>query len=288
MAGEGTVNDQITDSYSQTIGAVLGNSPSGTKGMLDALMAETVGMAMYNAVTNQHNAQLVSNASVIAACARMLKAPVASPLPYKAAPPIIMSITPNPIPSSPTIQSIQIAGVGFEPGLKVTLYDGSGTVLGVLTEPTQITALTSKMFTLSTNLFKAEGSYSVQIQNPNTDTTVGGVSRQFGVTVVAIPPSISSVDPVNATTFQVTGQNFQSGMTLELNDSEEKPISGATVSGLTPTSFQLTLPAGAPNGPYSMKLTNPCGRSAKKLFMGPATTVHAAASLAPERRTERR
>lgn len=68
-----SVNSQINDSVSSTIATVLGNAPAQGFGLLDTVMAETVGMMMHNAVTAQQNAQMVGNAAVTATCAKMLQ-----------------------------------------------------------------------------------------------------------------------------------------------------------------------------------------------------------------------
>ncbi len=82
MPGENTINDQIIDSVDFVNNTNMGVSPSQTMAMLDAVMAETIGMAMHNAVTTQQNGQMIGNASVTATCAKILSVPLA-----KASPP---------------------------------------------------------------------------------------------------------------------------------------------------------------------------------------------------------
>lgn len=67
------INSQINDSVTTTLADVLGNAPAQAFGMLDTIMAETVGMMMHNAVSAQQNAQMVGNAAVTATCAKMLQ-----------------------------------------------------------------------------------------------------------------------------------------------------------------------------------------------------------------------
>ncbi len=73
MAAQSQVNDQVSDSVVEANTTVLGNAPAGSQGLLDTVMAETIGMMLHNAVTAQHNAQMVSSAAVTAACARILR-----------------------------------------------------------------------------------------------------------------------------------------------------------------------------------------------------------------------
>lgn len=70
---ETTLNDQVTDAVAEANASVLGQGPTGSQGLVDAVMAETVGMVMHNAVAAQHNSQMVSGAAVAATCARILR-----------------------------------------------------------------------------------------------------------------------------------------------------------------------------------------------------------------------
>lgn len=49
--------------------------PPPSVAMLDPVMAETIGMTMHNAVSAQHNSQMLSSAAVTSTCARMLATP---------------------------------------------------------------------------------------------------------------------------------------------------------------------------------------------------------------------
>ncbi|MEM7244841.1 MAG: RebB family R body protein [Acidobacteriota bacterium] len=69
----GTVNDQITDSVILAQVLSSGTAAAQSMGMLDAVMAETLGMAMHNAVNAQQNMQMVSSAAVTATCSHMLR-----------------------------------------------------------------------------------------------------------------------------------------------------------------------------------------------------------------------
>jgi hypothetical protein len=73
VAAQSQVNDQVSDAVAEANTTVLGNAPAGSQGLLDTVMAETIGMLLHNAVTAQHNAQMVSSAAVTAACARILR-----------------------------------------------------------------------------------------------------------------------------------------------------------------------------------------------------------------------
>lgn len=63
-----------------------GNDFSQTMSIVNTVMAETVGMSMHNAVTAQHNAQLIGSAATSSTCARIL-ASYAPAKPGKPGPP---------------------------------------------------------------------------------------------------------------------------------------------------------------------------------------------------------
>lgn len=69
--------DNIFDVAADLDALALGVSPSQSLAMLGAVMAQTLGMAMYNAVSAQHNAITVRGAAITMACAGILSLPIA-------------------------------------------------------------------------------------------------------------------------------------------------------------------------------------------------------------------
>lgn len=69
---DATTNDVITDSVTQTNTLLTGLAAPHGMALVDITSAETMGMAMHNAISAQQNAQLTTNASVTATCAKML------------------------------------------------------------------------------------------------------------------------------------------------------------------------------------------------------------------------
>ncbi len=67
--------------------------------MLNSVMAETIGMSMHNAVSTQHNAQMLNSAATTSTCAKILSVigvmPGQPPVPPPAPP------TPTPTPPAP-------------------------------------------------------------------------------------------------------------------------------------------------------------------------------------------
>ncbi|MBK3736459.1 hypothetical protein GAY29_25845, partial [Azospirillum brasilense] len=55
MSDEGTVNTQVIDATSDIVTLLTGQSPAQSFAMLDAVMVETLGMAMHNAVHRHPN-----------------------------------------------------------------------------------------------------------------------------------------------------------------------------------------------------------------------------------------
>lgn len=100
MTDQGSVNGQILDSVADTVTIAAGLAPSQSYAMLDTVMVETLGMAMYNAVSRQQGGSMVGSAAVTAACAKMLGTSIsASPKPP--APPTIQPLPTPPIPPAP-------------------------------------------------------------------------------------------------------------------------------------------------------------------------------------------
>ena len=72
MAGQSTVNDQITDAIAQVDAAVVGSSPAVAMGMLYQMMGTSVGHSMQNATTFQQGMNQIEIAVVSVACARIM------------------------------------------------------------------------------------------------------------------------------------------------------------------------------------------------------------------------
>ncbi len=62
MAFPTAVNSQITDAVTQTSVEVLADSPATAAAMLMQTMAESLGLAIQNAVANQQNMNSISSA----------------------------------------------------------------------------------------------------------------------------------------------------------------------------------------------------------------------------------
>lgn len=85
MSDNGHINSQIVDAIAASNQATVGYAPAQAMAMLDAVMAETIGMHMHGAVMRQQNAQAIASAAVATSCARILQAQQSPP---KAAPPV--------------------------------------------------------------------------------------------------------------------------------------------------------------------------------------------------------
>ena len=87
---DGTMNTRIIDSVTTNATLLTGQAPSQAFGILDTVMAETLGMSMHNAVMRQQADGMVSAAATTATCAKMLQ----TQAPY-----IITLSPPNPPPA---------------------------------------------------------------------------------------------------------------------------------------------------------------------------------------------
>lgn len=259
MADEGTVNSQITDSVAQVATAVLGPAPTQTTGMLDAVMAEAIGMAMYNAVTTQHNSQMVASAAIAAACARMLKIPGAAPLPFKLVLPVVTGTTPARLQVTSAAQEVQVAGSNFQQDLSVDVFGPDGSKIGSLSGSQQISGVASLSFTMNSNLFVAAGNYGIEVVNPD-----GGRSSRYEIAVESQNPSITAVANTSPSTgtydLTVTGSGFQPKLTVNVTDHSGAALSGiAAPTVASASSFTVVITPGSSTGPFSIQVVNPDG-----------------------------
>lgn len=70
---ESTLNSQMVDSVAAVNFINNGSAQTNAQAMLNAVMAESLGMAMHNAVMRQQSSSMVSSAATTAACAKMLQ-----------------------------------------------------------------------------------------------------------------------------------------------------------------------------------------------------------------------
>lgn len=92
------MNESMFDSLIELQNLLKGTAGSQSMAMLNNVMAETLGMSMHNAITTQHNAQLVNTAATTSTCARILSAaprPAPAPAPVVKAP--MVPIVPPPL-----------------------------------------------------------------------------------------------------------------------------------------------------------------------------------------------
>lgn len=64
MAKDTPVNSQITDAVTQSNLTVLGNAPAQSMATAYQMLAQSTGVAMQNAVSNQHNMNTIDSAIV--------------------------------------------------------------------------------------------------------------------------------------------------------------------------------------------------------------------------------
>jgi len=180
MAEENLVNTQIRDSVQFANHTVTGHAASQSASMLDTLMAETIGMAMYNAVNTQHNAQMVSSAAVAASCAKMLKVQAVPWLAPAIVPvnPVVTGVTPPAAPST----AYTVNGSGFAVGLSVEIFQ-NGALLETLSG-SAISNVTAISFSLQSVPLAPGGTFTIQVVNADQ-----GRSAPFSFTVASTQPS---------------------------------------------------------------------------------------------------
>ncbi|MET0392575.1 MAG: RebB family R body protein [Chitinophagaceae bacterium] len=137
----------MTDNYMLSSVADLqqllrGNTNSQSIAILNNVMAETIGMSMHNAVTAQHNAQMLNSATTTSTCARILSVIGAGAPPPPPPPP--PAPTPLPTPAGPvtptqttTTTPTTTTTTTTTPSGTTTTTPASGTTTTTTTTPAQ-------------------------------------------------------------------------------------------------------------------------------------------------------
>jgi hypothetical protein len=121
----------------------------------------------------------------------------------------VSGVSPNPVPSSGSNQTLTITGSGFVSGATVTYYDPSNTAYAA-----KAASVSSSTQIVDTQFNDASdgGTWHVVVTNPGASA-----SNSYAFTVSAGTPSISSISPTSMTadgqqhTLTIYGANFQSG-----------------------------------------------------------------------------
>jgi hypothetical protein len=170
---EDLVNTQIRDAVQFLNETTIGQAAAHSTGLIDTLMAETIGMAMYNAVNTQHNAQMIGSAAVAASCAKMLRSHAAPWMPPPVVPvnPVVTGVTPLTAGTS----TFTASGTGFAAGLSVQIFQNGALLEQV--SGSAISAVTATSFTWQ-SMALAAGTYTIQVLNINQ-----GLSAPFSFTL---------------------------------------------------------------------------------------------------------
>lgn len=125
---EHLVNEQIVESVADVISLNSGHAPAQSAGMLDVVMAETMGMSMYNAVSRQQSSSMVGSAAVTSACAKMLQTPFPILPPLVPSPPTPNGLQPLPVPPGglTDAEAIAVAAVDAGSAIDVLAAEAKG------------------------------------------------------------------------------------------------------------------------------------------------------------------
>lgn len=147
MNQDGTVNGQIIDSTSSIVTLLTGQAPSQSFGMLDAVMVETMAMAMHNAVNRQQSAGMIGSAAVTAACAKLLAVPVPPFVPPPPAPPPVLPTLPplpGPTPVAPPEARVAAASATAESAIDTLKAEAAQAVAVSTTVQNELSTLISE------------------------------------------------------------------------------------------------------------------------------------------------
>ncbi len=129
------VNDQIVESVADVVTLNSGHAPAQSAAMLDVVMAETMGMSMYNAVSRQQASSMVGSAAVTSACAKMLQTPFAILAPIGPLPVPPVGLQPLPVPPGVLTDAVMFAVAGVDASAAIDVLAGEAKV------PDQATAV---------------------------------------------------------------------------------------------------------------------------------------------------
>jgi len=182
------------------------------------------------------------------------------------APPVISSISPNPVPGSNSQQTITINGSGFVSGATVTLQS-----LGVPypIPANRTTFVSSTQIQILANVTTQAASWTAQVTNPD-----GSASNVFNFTVTAgaTQPVISSISPNpvpgsnSQQTITINGSGFVPGATVTLQSlGVPYPIPANRTTFVSSGQIQILANVSTQAASWTAQVTNPDG-SASNVF----------------------
>jgi prepilin-type N-terminal cleavage/methylation domain-containing protein len=168
--------------------------------------------------------------------------------------PVITTVAPGTV-TTKTSTSVIVTGVNFDPGAKVTIDSGVGTVSNVV-----VLSTTQISFTLTTNNTPAAvGTKSIRVTNLNGKYALGTmVVNTSALNANTMTPT--SVNTGTTTTMVISGSGFQTGgTTISIPSTAGTIVGTPTVAATTITfSFTAATTAGAV-GTQTVTVTNPDG-----------------------------
>ena len=66
------MNSQVTDAITQANALAVGEGPAASMAMVNAVMAETLGMMMHNAITAQNGMQTIAKSATAVVCSLII------------------------------------------------------------------------------------------------------------------------------------------------------------------------------------------------------------------------
>lgn len=185
-------------------------------------------------------------------------------------PPVVTSVLPVPLVTSPKPQVLKVAGSGFLPGLTVEITTQGQTEIF---SGASIQGQNRLAFEISVVLVQA-GTATLVVRN-----TDGGVSEPFALTITAgpppppppvpaSPPVVDRVSPDKTTRGSVaqvltlSGRNFAPGLSVTVTDptGTETILRGTAIEAVSPTTVRVRVVLDI-SGDYTCVVTNPLGEA---------------------------
>lgn len=180
-------------------------------------------------------------------------------------PPVVSSVTPNPMTGSTANQIITIKGSGFLSGTGLRVVVGYTGSTATTLSGGQIAFVDSTQILALINVGTTARTWTVQVVNPN-----GLASGNASLQVVAPPPPpvIASLTPnpmtrsAAAQTLTINGSGFQTGSALRVvltTTGSSSTLQGAAITSASASQIKVTVNAGTTVRTWTVQVVNPNG-----------------------------
>jgi subtilase family serine protease len=190
--------------------------------------------------------------------------------------PAIVTLSPNPMTGSSSVQLLTINGSGFVAGVKVT-------VGGTVYQGSQINFVSSEQLVASVNVGTSAQGLAVQVTNPNGQ---GSNTASLIVSPPSVAPAIATLNPNpmtasnSAQPLTINGSGFIAGVKVTVGGTVYQ---GSQINFVSSTQLVTSVNVGAGAQNLAVQVTNPSGQASNSvsLIVSPPSVAPAIATLSP-------